>query len=228
MNITSTTSAVFWDSLLFDDLEQLDLFYNINEDWKDFLDEEQVLEFLEIKHEGSKTATYESFGDFYENHSNGRNELFSVFTNKSMDIEEYISENEICVDVWTLAQLIESGRMDFISKLLLLDIESSIAADDFSVALLLFALGKFATEEIFDFFYYNILNVITDFDTSWGPVAIGIALGNNLEMFSTVYEDIFSEDYYDISSYYYQWTVVAHAAAKKQRNKEVFEKFSEL
>lgn len=212
----------FWESLIYDDLEELLFFYQVDYKWTTYLEQEEVLQFLNDKYKPEKPAT--TFLELADGKPTINTDLLQRILDEDQDVEEYLAENDLVIDPWTVIQILQRKDLDLL--IFLTSLKDYIYFSDFTTALWLFVLGHDGTLEMLDVFVQELLQ--GPFEEEWGPVAIGIAMGNNVPMFEYLYEDLFSDEYYDTSDYYKEWTLLARDLASRHALMQIRELFDNL
>lgn len=251
----------FWESLVYDDLEQLLFFYQVDQGWQVYLEEELVLGFLCAKYDVDveKVTTFlELVEEAVQGTGPGREsriqerveerltkigndlplveldkkvtgvdtDIYRALMDSTVDIEDYIYDTDLYIDNWTIVRVLQNKDIEPLEQLFL--VKDRILFDEFSYELWLFVLGHDGTEEMADAFLELFSEEEEVQNNAWGPIAIGVAAGENKEMFSYLYEDLLAEEYYDTSEYYTEWTGKARELASKARNVSILNQFENL
>lgn len=210
-------SMRFWESLLYDDLEELHSFFVLDEAWQAFLDQDSVLDFLSLRYDMYTPVS--NFVEFYALAQNHGERRTTPWLDPELDAEDYINETDNLIDIWSLILVLQSRDVQLLENVA--TVYDYWDIDEASVQLLLFVLGHDGTEEMADL----LLKILTDYDVDeylgWGPIAIGLAASGNTEMYSYLYEDLLTEQYYDTFQYYQEWTLFAIRTAKHHHQVQI-------
>lgn len=191
--------ARFFESLVFDDLEQLGIFYDTSHVWREYLSLDHVLEFLSFRY-GTGVRDFPSLREL------NPKEVDSV------PEEDYYYENDLQVDPWSVVLLLRENSEESIGKLL--ELEEIVSVKGFYADVWSFVVGMKGEVGLTEFLWLlfegkDSSESEDDLLPHWGPVAVGAACGGNVKLLSYLYEDLLSEEYFDTSEYYCRWTRTA-------------------
>jgi hypothetical protein len=198
-----------FESLVFDDLEQLGIFYDTSLVWKEFLSSGKILEFLTYRF-GLKQVP----SDFASLREMNPEEVTTV------PDEDYFYENDCSVDPWSAVLLLRGNTEESLG--FLLDVMEILFVDDFYLSLWSYVVGSIGSIPLFDFFQHVFSEEI------WGPSVVGAACSGNVALLSYIYEEILSEEYFDTSDYYSDWTRMALKLSITTNQKESVEYLESL
>jgi hypothetical protein len=199
----NVTLADLWLGIVDYNPEQLHELCSTNEEWRDFLTEANTVEFLCVRF-GVKQITHDlsTFFDHIKD-TNHDSAIIEACLDSKIYIDEFLADNELCVDSWSLIQILKKNNPMLVRKLE--SVEDNIEMSDYVLNLVLFTIGRFCNvDTVNEFLELEICTDIT-YEEGWGPLALGMVTANNVQLFNHIFYDLLLAVCSEDSEYYAEW-----------------------